>query len=128
MDLVSYNSGSNVVRNFKSASRLSNCELTCLITPWIVLQSVQLLLLTKIIKLLLLLLIFNLRISSFLWGGGRGKWGQFSWVCRIIFQGSAHARFNLRVFPYISFHGLVLKKHFPCYFLCKTYFAPAPSK
>ena len=46
MDLVSYNSGSNRARNFKSASnsRSSDFEITRAITPCIVLHSVQLLL------------------------------------------------------------------------------------
>ena len=46
---MSYNSGSNCARNFKSALRfaLGRFEITGPITPWIVLQSVQLLLLIR---------------------------------------------------------------------------------
>ena len=46
---MSYNSGSNWARNFKLALRfaLGRFEITCMITPWIVHHSVQLLLQSK---------------------------------------------------------------------------------
>ena len=47
LDFVSYNSGSNRAGNFKSYSALYGFELTFAITPWIVLYSVQLLLLIQ---------------------------------------------------------------------------------
>ena len=48
MDFVSYNSGSNRPRNFKLAERDADFEITHPITPWIVLHSVQLLLLITV--------------------------------------------------------------------------------
>ena len=54
---MSYNSGSNRARNFKSAScfALGQFEITRPITPWIVLHSVQLLLIIIIIIIIIII-------------------------------------------------------------------------
>jgi len=61
---VSYNSGSTWARYFKSASRSANFEITRPITPWIVLHSVELLLLIIFLNLTLLHIITAAFIKS----------------------------------------------------------------